>query len=221
MTRSLPSPSLILGYRRDGRPIHPVVGASAEDPSNDEAQVTISQKQLNTLLAREKDQGGRAAVRQLVDKLGFSSTTDLTGYLTAQRQAEQQQLSDLQRREQDLALREKTAVEREAQALVRERAAARRALLSGLGASGQDLEDAAALLGVADDADDAQTTEAAEQLKARRPELFTPRPADGAPPAAPGGFPASVPPYRPVPMDRSPGASGLEMARKRGLLPPA
>ncbi|MEU5435428.1 hypothetical protein AB0G73_18900 [Streptomyces sp. NPDC020719] len=221
MTRSLPAPDLVLGYRRDGRPINPVLGASADDPSNDEAQVTISQKQLNTLLAREKDQGGRAAVRQLVDKLGFSSTTDLTGYLTAQRQAEQQQLSDLERREQDLALREKTAVEREAQALARERAAARRALLSGFGASGQDLEDAATLLGVANDADDIEVNEAAEQLKARRPELFTPHPADAPAPTAPGGSPASVPPYRPIPVERSPGAAGLEMARKRGLLPPA
>ncbi|MBD0741920.1 hypothetical protein [Streptomyces sp. CBMA152] len=221
MTRSLPAPELVLGYRRDGRPIHPVLGASAEDSSNDEVQVTISQRQLNTLLAREKDQGGRAAVRQLVDKLGFSSTADLTGYLTAQRQAEQEQLSDLQRREQELAQREKTAVQREAQALARERAAARRAVLSGLGASGQDLEDAAALLGVAENADDAEATEAAEQLKARRPELFTPRLADEASPAAPAGSPASVPPYRPVPINRSPGAAGLEMARKRGLLPPA
>ncbi|RNL73171.1 hypothetical protein EBF04_23880 [Streptomyces sp. I6] len=56
----------MLGYRRDGRPIYPVLGASSADPSNDDATLTLSQKQLNTLLAREKDQGGRAAVRALV-----------------------------------------------------------------------------------------------------------------------------------------------------------
>ncbi|MFE3182808.1 hypothetical protein ACFXKR_18335 [Streptomyces violascens] len=221
MTRSLPSPDLVLGYRRDGRPIRPVLGASADDPSNDEVQVTISQKQLNTLLAREKDQGGRAALRQLVDKLGFSNTADLTGYVDMQRQAEQQQLSEAERREQELATREKAALEREAQALERERAAARRALLAGFGASGQDLEDAAALLRVTHDADDAEVSEAVEQLKTRRPELFAPRPADETSPAAPGGAPQSVPPYRPAPVNRTPGAAGLDMARRRGLLPPA
>ncbi|MFD7337858.1 hypothetical protein ACFV98_17900 [Streptomyces violascens] len=221
MTRSLPSPDLALGYRRDGRPIRPVLGASADDPSNDEAQVTISQKQLNTLLAREKDQGGRAALRQLVDKLGFSSTADLTGYVDGQRQVEQQQLSEAERREQELAAREKTALERETQALERDRAAARRALLAGFGASGQDLEDAAALLRVGHDADDAEVSEAVEQLKTRRPELFAPRPGGETLPVAPGGAPQSVPPYRPAPIDRTPGAAGRDMARGRGLLPPA
>ncbi len=77
MTRSLPASCTVLGYRKDGRPIYPILGASSDDASNDEAAVSISQKQLNTLLAREKDQGGRAAVRALADKLGFANATEL------------------------------------------------------------------------------------------------------------------------------------------------
>jgi hypothetical protein len=221
MTRSLPAPRAVLGYRRDGRPIYPLLGASADDPSNDEATVSVSQKQLNTLLAREKDQGGRAALRSLVDKLGFTTTAELTDYVAGQRQNEQQQLSEAERREQDLAAREEAALKREAQALARERNAARQSLLAGVGASGQDLEDAAALLRVADDADDTEVKEAIEQLKARRPELFAPRSVNVEPAAAPGGAPASVPPPRRTHIERKPGASGLEMARRRGLLPPA
>lgn len=123
-----------------GRPPHlPGPGASSDDGSNDEAAVSISQKQLNTLLAREKDQGGRAAVRALADKLGFANAAELADYVTGQRQAEQEQLSETQRREQELVAREKAAIAREAAALARERDAARRAVLSGVGASGQDL----------------------------------------------------------------------------------
>ncbi|KIZ15396.1 hypothetical protein SNA_27985 [Streptomyces natalensis ATCC 27448] len=208
----------MLGYRQDGRPIYPVLGASADDPSNDEAMVTVSQKQLSTMLAREKDQGGRAAVRSLVGKLGFTSSAELTDYIGVQRQAEDDQLSEAQRREQELAARERAAVAREAQALARERDAARRALLAGVGATGRDLDDAVALLRMPDDADDGALTEAVEELKSRRPELFTG--AARQAPSAPGGAPASVPPPRPNPVDRKPGAAGIEMARRRGLIPP-
>src|SRR5436190_347117 len=101
MTRSLPDPSAVLDYRRDGRPIHPVLGASADDPSNEESQVSLSQKQLSALMAREKDQGGRAAVRGLVDKLGFPNLGELEEFVRAQRQAAEQQLSESQQREQE------------------------------------------------------------------------------------------------------------------------
>ncbi|MGV9884655.1 hypothetical protein [Streptomyces sp. NPDC003006] len=96
----MPAPRTVLGYRRDGRPIFPVLGASPEDPSNDEATVSVSQKQLNTMMAREKDQGGRAAVRSLIEKLGFSNTAALEEYLAGVRQAEQDRLTETERREQ-------------------------------------------------------------------------------------------------------------------------
>ncbi|MFD3511912.1 hypothetical protein [Streptomyces sp. NPDC058657] len=220
MTRSLPSPRTVLGFRRDGRPIFPVLGASSEDPSNDDATVTLTQTKLNTLLSREKDQGGRAALRSLADKLGFSSTADLSDYVTGQRQAEQEQLTEAQRREQELVEREKAAVTREAQALARERDATRRALLAGVGAVGQDLDDAVALLRVPDDAEESVVGEAVQDLKTRRPELFAPaQTGTSVVPAAPGGAPASVPPPRPGNVERKPGAAGTEMARRRGLLP--
>ncbi|MGD3109448.1 hypothetical protein [Streptomyces sp. YGL11-2] len=220
MTRSLPTPSTVLGYRRDGRPIYPVLGASSDDSSNiDEATVNLSQKHLSTLMAREKDQGGRAAIRGLVDKLGFSSTSALEEFINSARQTEQEQLTETQRREQALAEQEKAVLAREATAVAREQEAVRRALLVGAGAVGRDLDDAVALLRFADDADEAALEDAVQELQGRRPELFG-QPARPSP-AAPGGAPASVPPPRPGNVDRQPGAAGLEMARRRGLLPDA
>ncbi|MGG2460601.1 hypothetical protein ACO0M4_12420 [Streptomyces sp. RGM 3693] len=213
----------MLGYRRDGRPIHPVLGASPEDDSNrDEATVSLSQKHLSTLMAREKDQGGRAAVRGLVDKLGFSSASSLEEFISRARQAKHEQLTEVERREQVLVEREQAAVVRENTALARERDAVRRAVLAGAGASGRDLDDAVALLGTADDADEDVLDAAVRELKGRRPELFAASGQKGGVPAAPGGAPASVPPPRPTGAPgRRPGAAGLEMARRRGLLPHA
>lgn len=222
MSRILPSPTAVLGFRRDGRPIFPVLGASSDDPANSpDAQVTFGQQQLQHLMAREKDQGARAGARALVDRLGFASAAELEQFVTAQREAEKQQLTEVQRREQELTAREAAAGQREAQAIAREREAVRRAALAGLGATGTGLDDAVVLLRTPDDADDAALAQAAQDLRQRRPELFGPATAGPAPvPPAPGGAPASVPPPRPGGQTSKPGAAGLAMARRRGLVPP-
>ncbi|MCP3760648.1 hypothetical protein [Streptomyces sp. TBY4] len=222
MSRTMPNPGAVLGYRRDGRPIFPILGASSEDPSNAAAKVSFDQQQLQQLMAREKDQGQRSGARALVEKLGFTSASELEQFITQQREAEKAQLTEAQRREQDLDAREAAAIQREVAASTRERDAARRATLAGLGATGEDLNDAVALLRVLDDADDTAVAQAASELRNRRPELFTtvPKTPDAIPPA-PGGSPASVPPPRPGGQTSKPGSAGLAMARRRGILPPA
>ncbi|MFD8379093.1 hypothetical protein ACFV2X_11230 [Streptomyces sp. NPDC059679] len=214
-----------VGYRRDGRPIYPILGASSEDEANERldnvddvdqtAQVTVTQDRLGKLLTREKQQGERAAIKRLLASLGFETARDLTQFVTAQREAEQAALSEVERREQTAAERELQAARREEAAAERERTAIRRAALVALGAKGNDLADAERLLATDDEADEAQVTAAAEALRARRPELFgdvrTP-----APPA-PDGAPAGRGPSRTVPA-RRPGSAGLEMAQRRGHL---
>ncbi|WP_424217009.1 hypothetical protein ACN20G_33485 (plasmid) [Streptomyces sp. BI20] len=215
----LPAPSTVLGHRRDGRPIFPVLGASSEDPSNDDAaepQVTIGQARLQQMMTREKDQGARAGSKALVERLGFGSAAELEQWITGQRDAEASRLSEVERREQQLADRESAAARREAAAVARERQAARRAALAGVGAAGDDLADAEALLRVPDDADETTLAEAVTDLKARRPELFHTAPA--AVPPAPAGGPVSGPPTRPGGQAPRPGAAGLDMARRRGLI---
>ncbi|MFB7500385.1 hypothetical protein ACFC09_37890 [Streptomyces sp. NPDC056161] len=226
MVRPLPARHPV-GYRRDGRPIYPVLGASSEDETNDhlddagdsgvsEQQVTVTQERLGKMLTREKAQGERAAVKRLLASLGFDTPKALSEFVTAQREAERAALTEVDRREQQAAERELLASRREDAAAERERAALRRGALVALGASGEDLTDAERLLATDEDADETQIQAAAEALRARRPELFgevrTP-----PVPAAPAGAPAGRGPTRTTPPPK-PGAAGLEMARRRGLV---
>lgn len=227
MVRPLP-PRRPVGHRRDGRPIYPILGASSEDETNDqlddanddggqEQQVTFSQDRLGKMLTKEKAQGERAAIKRLLTQLGFDNPKALTEFVTTQREAEQAALSEIERREQAAQERELQAARREELAAERERAALRRAALVALGAEGEDLVDAEHLLAVDDeDADEAQIQSAAEALCSRRPELFgdvrTPVP------AAPAGAPAGRGPTRTTSVS-NPGSAGLEMAKRRGLIP--
>lgn len=230
MPRLLPAPKTPLGFRRDGRPIFPILGADPTDPSNnqlgDPAQppvgqgTVVDQEALTRLLAREKEQGGRAAVRKLLDQLGFGKAEDLTAFVQAQKDAETAQLSEVERRERAATEAAQQAATREAAAIARERAAIRRSALVALGATGDDLKDAELLLVVADDADEQAVTDAATALKGRRPELFGTKgeTQQTAPPPAPGGSPAGGPPPRGGNIPQ-PGSAGAEMARRRGFLP--
>jgi hypothetical protein len=223
MDRLLPDPRTPVGHRRDGRPIFPILGADPTDPSNDQlsdpaqpaapAGQPMDQETLTRLLAREKQQGERAAVRKLVEQLGFAKTDELAAFVKAQQDAKAAQLSEIERREQAAAEAQTAAEQREVLAAARERAAVRRAALVGLGASGDDLRDAERLLAV--DADEDAVADAAAALKARRPELFG---TAAVPPAAPGGSPAGGPPPRGGSVPKR-GAAGAEMARKRGFAP--
>ncbi|MFE5969621.1 hypothetical protein [Streptomyces sp. NPDC056463] len=224
MTRpSLPNPLAPVGYRRDGRPIYPILGASPEHdpnkPDDGPGSGGVTQDDLSRLLAREKTQGGRAAVKKLLDGLGFNDADSLTEFITSKRDAEQAALSEVERREQAAAEKLREAEAREAQAITRERAAVRRAALAGLGAVGDDLDDAVLLIDRAldgqDDADEETVASAAEQLKERRPELFGAA-RETAPPA-PGGSPAGGPPSRGATPPK-PGSAGLDMARRRGYI---
>ncbi|WP_327297750.1 MULTISPECIES: hypothetical protein [unclassified Streptomyces] len=226
MTRpSLPNPLELVGRRRDGRPIYPILGASPEDDSNKpdddsgSAVGSVTQEDLSRLLAREKTQGGRAAVKKLLGDLGFDNSEALSEFITTKRDAEQAALTEVERREQAAEEKLRTAEAREAQAAARERAAIRRAALAGLGSAGEDLGDAILLIDrVLDDqpdADEEAVAAAAEQLKERRPELFGQ--SRETSPAAPGGSPAGGPPSRGG-VPPKPGEAGLEMARRRGFV---
>lgn len=179
--------------------------ADASDPASTDgqapkpappAQRVFTQAEVEALAAKEKAQGKRSAAKEFAEKHGFSTIEDAETFIATARQAQEAQLTEQQKRERELADREAKAEAREKAAEARERAANRRAILVGLGATGDDLEDAAALLRVPDDADDVTLQEAADKLKTRRPELFgaTPTPTAAVLPPAPGGAPAGSPP---------------------------
>ncbi|MDX3343515.1 hypothetical protein PV409_36760 [Streptomyces sp. ME02-6979.5a] len=185
---------------------------------------TFTQDELTALAAKEKAQGERAGARAALEKvaadLGFTNLDDAKTFIEEGRKAQEAQLSEQQKRERELAEREAKADAREKAAEARERTANRRALLVGLGATGDDLDDAAALLRVADDAEDEDVQAAADALKQRRPELFgaTRQPDPASVPPAPTGLPAAGVP-RPGASQPKPGERGLAMLKRRGKLP--
>ncbi|MFH8483597.1 hypothetical protein [Streptomyces sp. NPDC018055] len=185
---------------------------------------TFTQDELTALAAKEKAQGERAGARAALEKvaadLGFSNLDDAKAFIEEGRKAKEAQLSEQQKKERELAEREARAEAREKAAEARERTANRRALLAGLGATGDDLDDAAALLRVSDDADDEDVQAAADALKQRRPELFgaTRQPDPAAVPPAPTGLPAAGVP-RPGANQPKPGERGLAMLKRRGKIP--
>ncbi|MFD7615772.1 hypothetical protein [Streptomyces sp. NPDC059802] len=179
------------------------------------AQRTFTQAEVEALAAKEKAQGQRAGARTALEEFaaehGFSNVDDAKTFIAAARKAQDDALTEQQKREKDLADREARAEAREKDAEARERAANRRAALVGLGATGDDLDDATALLRVPDDADETVLQDAADKLKARRPELFgAPASAAAALPPAPGGAPAGGPPRTAATKD-----DVKERARKR------
>ncbi|MCA1220262.1 hypothetical protein, partial [Streptomyces sp. 8L] len=207
-------------FYNDGGDPAPVDPAPVDPPKpGPPAARTFTQAEVEALAAKEKAQGKRSAAKEFAEKNGFSTVEDAEAFIAAARQAEDEKKTEDQKRQEALDKREQDLAAREAATVARERAANRRAVLVGLGATGDDLEDAAALLRVADDADDQTVADAAAALKERRPELFgaTTAPAAGTSqlPPAPGGAPAGGPPQRQAPTSK-PGDRGREMARLRG-----
>lgn len=184
----------------------PVTPPAAEPPKpGPPATKTFTQDEVAALAAKEKSQGERAGARKALEDFaaanGFTSADDAKAFIEAARQAKEAALSEEEKRKAALDRREQELAAKEAAAVARERIANRRSVLVGLGATGEDLEDATALLRVEDDADDTTVSEAAAKLKERRPELFgaARTPAAAAPasmPPAPGGSPAGGPPPR-------------------------
>jgi hypothetical protein len=189
------------------------------------ASGTFSQEDLDRIAAREKSQGQRAGARQaledLAKELGFTNPDDVKTFVTTARKAQEDALSEEEKRRHALDKREQDLATREAAAVARERAAIRKTALVQLGATGSDLEDALALLerDLRDtpDADETAVQTAAEALKERRAALFgtAPAPQTSQMPPIPGGAPAGGPPPRQAPSGK-PGDRGREMARLRG-----
>lgn len=171
-------------------------------------KVELTQRRLNVIMRDEKDEGRRAAYRTIAQAAGLDPDTfDPTKFADLFKQAdearkaalseEQRRAEELAKKESDLEARIAAADARVAEAARRDRESQIRAALVTLGATGDDLDDAYALVHgrLADDADQTAITEAVTALKDRRSELFG-APAPAVLPAAPSGGPAGGPPAR-------------------------
>lgn len=219
-------------YNDGGTPATPPAPAPADPPKPGPPPgpaKEFTQEDLDRIAAREKAQGKRSALKEFAEENGFATPEDAAAFIAAGRKAKEDALSDEEKRRQELERREQDITAKEAAALARERAAIRKAAVMGLGAMGDDLADALAILEreLADqpDADETAVTTAAEALKARRPALFGQAPAADpqTPPAlppAPGGAPAGGGP-RPAASKDDVNERAIKRAEKMGFRRPA
>ncbi|QBJ94432.1 hypothetical protein D0Z67_29110 (plasmid) [Streptomyces seoulensis] len=201
-----PTPADLAGRPQAVPAIH-VPPVNPADP--EEEKVSFTQRRLNKMMSEEKEEGRRAAFRTIAEAAGLDpdsfEPTQFGNLFKQAEQARQAQLSEEQRRTEELTRREQelqaridAAAQREADAAKRDRDTRIRAALVKLGATGDDLDDATALIRVADDADDAAISEAADKLKERRTELFGGTVHQALPPAPSGGPAAGGPPRPPT-----------------------
>lgn len=188
----------------------PVLTPQAHVDPDDE-KVTFTQRRLNTIMASEKEEGRRSALRALAENAGLNpDQVDLeqVGKLLKEAgEANRQRMSDAERMQSDAQAATAQAAQQVADAQAQ--AAAAQALayevqqqmaLIRLGANPDDLADVTALLrndlhGVEQPTDE-QIREKAAALKARRPADFGGTPVVQTLPPAPGGAPAGGPPPR-------------------------
>jgi hypothetical protein len=206
------------------RMVGPRTGRSVETPPPPAPQPPVkvfTQEEVTALATREKAQGERAGQKALAESLGYADVAAMTAAVKAAKETADAALTEAQRKEQAIADRERAATEKEQALASKERLLNRREVLAGLGASGDDLDDAVALLRVADDADAAAVQAAADALKERRPEIFTGGGTVKKPPVTPPGVPSSRPPANGQPQAPVLGAKGAQEAARRWGKQPA
>lgn len=223
----VPSPADLAQRGNQGQPPAPQPPAAPQYVLDRETGEPLTQDQFTRIMTRESAKGRNKALRPLFESVGLDfdhanpDTEKLAQLLKDAETTRQAQLSDDQRRgeefdrrQQELAAREEQIKAKEAEAARRDRDTRIRSTLVSLGATGDDLDDAARLLAVPDDATDEQILEAATQLKERRSVLFGGPAAPQTLPAAPSGGPAAGN----LPQQPNPGKNALQdAARQRAI----
>jgi len=212
-------------------PAPPAVDPNPADPAvppkpGPPAARTFTQAEVEALAAKEKAQGKRSAAKEFAEKHGFGSIEDAETFIAAARKAQEDALSEQEKLTRQLeADRKKIDDDRAALATDRRTVQLEQAL-TRRGAIDTDdtpnLQDAMALLErelrATPDADAVAIAEAADRIKARRPDFFggaAPGAAANQLPPAPGGAPAGGPPARQA-GGAKPGDRGRAIAEARG-----
>lgn len=128
---------------------------------------------LNTRLAQERRHAEQRAQADLLQRLGFTSADEAEQQVTAQRAAQQAQMTEVERREQAARDAETRAQQLVADAAARSRAADIRTALVTAGCRLDALDDAARLVDLpAGEVDQAALTAAVTAVQQRRGEMF-------------------------------------------------
>lgn len=167
---------------------------------------TFTMEELTQKINEARGQAVREGKKSAIEGLGFESVDDLKAFIEESKAAKEAALSEAEKREQALQEREALLTKREAETAAAALDLVKKNALASLGASGDNLQDAARLLDITADMDADAVTEAAKQIQGRHPEMFTTvKPAPEVP--------AVNPPARPN-MGNKPGDYGAQMAER-------
>lgn len=213
----------------DDNPTTPPAGQGQPDMSTRHSAATpgdgqppetlqLTQDRLTRLLASEKDQGRRAAQRELLEQLGVETLDQAKAVLQREKEAEDARKTEAERlAEQARQDRAQAQADREAarQELLDSRV--RAALIASGVEDGEDLGDLVGLVKATSDDDSGTIREKVDALRQRRPGLFTTAgPQDGFTPA-PTGRGTGTPPARHQQGTGDAYTRGAERAKALGL----
>lgn len=237
----VPTPAEVAARAGQQAPAPVLPPAGQQSPTSDDDQVLLdhrtnapmTQAAFAKIMARENAKGRRNVLREIAEATGVAfdpDDFDINSFGQTFKEADaarKAQLTEEQRRREELAALEQSIADREAKAQQLAADAARRdretrvrSALVRLGATGDDLEDAAALLRLADNASDDDITRAAEELKARRSEMFGSAQQQTLPPAPSGGPAGGNAPRQPSSTKDAVRDAARKRAIERGLRAP-
>jgi len=168
------------------------------DPTNDPKDKTFSQDDVTRIATREKEEGRRSALKDLMEQLGITDVEEAKTLLANARAAEEAKKTEAEKQAAEMQKATKAA-EKAAADAQRERLTAR--IERHLVRAGISVEDDAKLtrltrlVDVDNDADDDKVKDAVEQLKKDMPEVFGEtkpgnKPDPKPPRSSPGGPPS-------------------------------
>ena len=162
-------------------------------PPNPTTSKTVTSEEMARIAAREKEEGRRAAQRELAEQLGVS-VEEAKQIISNHRTAEEQNKTEAQR-EKEAAAAERAAAAQEKAAAAEERHRARieRSIMLAGVTDEKRIERISRLLDVEVGADPDAVSSAVATLKEEMPEIFGST-ADGEAPKPPAGVPGGKPP---------------------------
>lgn len=172
---------------------------------NEEEIKTFTKDEMTQRINEARAQAAREGKKAVLESLGFENTDALKTFIDDARVAREAAESETEKRERELAEREAMLVKREAETAAKTLELVKKNALASLGATGDNLEDAARLLDITAEMSSEEVAQAAKTIQDRHPGMFGTKPQPD--------IPAVNPPARPN-LNTKPGDYGAQMAQR-------
>lgn len=172
---------------------------------NEEEIKTFTKEEMTQRINEARAQAAREGKKTVLESLGFENTDALKTFIEDARAAREAAESETEKRERELQEREAMLAKREAETAAKTLELVKKNALASLGATGDNLEDAARLLDITSDMSGEEIAQAAKNIQDRHPGMFGTK--------TQPDIPAVNPPARPN-LGTKPGDYGAQMAER-------